>query len=203
MSPIGTNSEYSLQSYAEDLRLVLVHSGVTKVSLVAHSMGCLVAMSFATRWPEAVKKLVLLGPPPCPLPEPGRQQLRDRAAIVRKAGTVAIVDAIVAASTSQRTKETNPLALSLVRMSVLFTQPEGYAQACVAFAGTPENLDLGAVQARTLVITGVEDKVSPPGVARGLAERIPSCEAVVLADVGHQHVWEDTTSVMQLLSEFL
>lgn len=166
-------------------------------------MGCLIAMLVAIQRPEAVNKLILLGPPPCPVPAPAREGLLQRAGIVRKAGTMAIANAIVAASTSQKTKESNSLALSLVRMSILSTHPEGYAQGFEAFANARESFDLGMLPVKTMIITGTEDQVSSPAVAEKLAAGIAGSELHILQDVGHQHAWEDAAQVTKLLEAFM
>lgn len=203
LSPINHLANITIESYANDLHLLLQQVGNTKTNIIAHSMGCLVVQVFAIKWPEYVEKIVLLGPPPYPLPEAGADGLRKRADIVRGSGMSAIADVIVAASTSQETKKNNPLALSLVLLSVLTTQTEGYAKACTAFAGDIVPLNHGKVQAPTLVITGSEDQVCPPVVANKLSSTLPNAKAHILEAVGHQHVWEATEQVRTLIKDFL
>lgn len=53
---------YSLQNYAELVKLLMDECGIPKASLIAISMGCSVALTFAARYPEYVDKLVLEGP---------------------------------------------------------------------------------------------------------------------------------------------
>lgn len=204
LSPSSPLSKISIQSLAEDLNGVVskadARSGVT---LVAHSMGCLVAMHFALAHPEKVSKLVLLGPPPSPLPEAASTATHARAETVRAKGMHAIVDAVAAAGTSEATKSSNPLAVAAVRMSLLGQDPEGYAKACAALAEAPA-LDFAALQPKTLVITGSEDKVSPPQLCEKYVKDLQGrADLQVLEGVGHWHVFEDAKGTVNAIKGFL
>jgi pimeloyl-ACP methyl ester carboxylesterase len=171
---------------------------------MAHSMGYLIALSLVITHPDLIKNLVLIGPPPNPLPAAASTNYHARGALVREKWMMAVVDAISTAGTSERTKAQNPLALTAVRLSLLSQDPEGYAKACSALAGATTAFDIEKIQARTLIITGDEDKVSPPDLCRKIKERVPNCvDVVVLKDAGHWHVYEDIARVSTAVGEFL
>ena len=158
-------------------------------------MGCLAALTFTLANPTLVKNLILIGPPPSPLPEAATKNTYAREALVREKGMAAVVDAVTAAGTSSKTKESNPLAVAAVRMSLLGQEPESYAKACAALAGATQKLDIEKVEARTLIVTGEEDKVSPPALVQKMEKAMGRCEVVLLKDVGHWHVFEDSKGV--------
>ena len=54
--------QYSFQQLASNTDAVLDAAGVTKVSVVGHSMGGMLATRFALMYPERVEKLVLVNP---------------------------------------------------------------------------------------------------------------------------------------------
>ena len=62
-SPVP-DSTITLKRMAEDLDGLRRESGIDKVTIVAHSMGSIVAYSYLRLYPEHVKGLVLLGPIP-------------------------------------------------------------------------------------------------------------------------------------------
>lgn len=201
LSPTTPLSKLSIASFANDVKNLCSQSGITSVTLVAHSMGCLVALKCAQDNPSLVSKLILIGPPPNPLPAAGVQGSHARAALVRAEGMDAVVDAVSSAGTSEKTKSSNLVALSAVRTSLLGQPSEGYAKACSALAESPA-LDVGSIQAKTVIITGAEDKVSPPQVCEGYNQRLPNVVHVeVLKDVGHWHVFEDPAGVLRGIGE--
>ncbi|KAF4306292.1 Alpha/beta hydrolase fold-1 [Botryosphaeria dothidea] len=182
LSPTSPLSTLSIKSFASDLLGIFKHAGITgDATVIAHSMGCLIAATFACNHPELVKKLVLLGPPPSPLPAAGSQGSNSRASTVRKGATTA------------------------VRLSLLGQDPEGYAKACSALAGATDSILVENLKAQTLIITGENDAVSPPTLCRNYGERIPRSQVVTLSHVGHWHLFEDpkgvSASVVQFLSQ--
>ncbi|KAL1967839.1 hypothetical protein VTN77DRAFT_2528 [Rasamsonia byssochlamydoides] len=207
LSPTSALSALSIESFAADIKGVFDHAGITSSSgatLVGHSMGCLIALHFVLQNPGLVKKLILLGPPPNPLPEAASKGSIARAALVREKGMAAVVDAVATAATSEATKSNNPVAMAAVRLSLLSQDPEAYAKACQALAGATTAFPLDKVDSQTLVVTGDEDKVSPPAVAAKYASTIPnSQEAVVLEGVGHWHIFEDVQGVANAVKSFI
>ena len=208
LSPTHPLSALGIPTFSQDTASVFAHAGLTAekpATLVAHSMGCLVAMHFALAHPQLVKKLVLVGPVPSPLPEAGATGSYARAKLARTKGMAAVVDAVAGAGTSERSKRENPLAVAAVRLSLLGTDPESYAKACTALAGSSTlPLEVERLSMPTLIVTGDEDKVSPPALCAKYAERIQNCaEPVVLGNVGHWHAFEDVDGVAGAVKQFL
>lgn len=206
LSPTHPLSALSIESLAADLAGVFAVAGASAskpATLVAHSMGCLVSMRFALDNPGLVKKLVLVGPPPSPLPKPASDGTYARAALARSKGMSAVVDAVVGAGTSDRTKKENPVAVAAARLSLLGQDPESYAKACRALAGATAELPVEGLRVPVLIVTGDEDKVSPPALCEKYVARMGDARHVVLAGVGHWHVYEDVRGVAESLKGFL
>lgn len=207
LSPTTAASIVSIESFANDLHELIQFSGVPTnngVTIIAHSMGCLVAELYASQHPELVQKIILLGPPPCPLPEAGAQGSIQRAATVRKEGMRNVAVAVSEAGTSAKTKSSLPLALAAVQMSLLSQDPEGYAKGCTALAGAKDlHIDLGALKAQTLIVAGDQDKVSTPAYAEKLAGTIKGARIEWLKDVGHWHGFEDVEGLSRAVKGFL
>lgn len=203
LSPTSAASTISIESYASDFNELAQQENIKGAIVIAHSMGCLVAMSLALKNPALVSNLVLIGPPPSPVPEAGRNGSIARASTVRSSGMAAVVDAIIAAGTSTKSKTDNPVAIAAVRMSLLGQDPEGYAKGCTALAGATEALPVNQIKAKTLIITGKEDKVSPPQICEKYGEEIKGAKVQVLPQVGHWHTFEDVNGVAKAVGAFL
>jgi pimeloyl-ACP methyl ester carboxylesterase len=196
LSPTSALSTISISSLAADAQELLKSKNISSgVTVVAHSMGCLVALELVLKNPQLAKKLVLLGPPPNPLPEAASQGSLARAALARTKGMAAVVDAVVDAGTSSFSKQSSILGVTAVRLCLLGQDPEGYAKACTALANATKAMNFNDVKADTLIVTGSEDKVSPPALCEKYAHTIPSCKSVVLQDVGHWHIFENVKEV--------
>lgn len=204
LSPTSPLSRLSIDSFAADLNAVLKNAHITSgATIVAHSMGCLIAIQAALSQPEKVSKLILIGPPPSPLPDAGSTATYARAESVRTKGLASVVDAIVSTGTSEKSKTLNPLAIAAVRMSLLGQDPEGYAKACSALAAA-RSLDFAAVLADTLIVTGSEDKVSPPQLCEKYVKELKGRASLqVLESVGHWHVFEDLEGVTNAIQKFI
>jgi pimeloyl-ACP methyl ester carboxylesterase len=203
LSPTSAASTVSISSYAADFTALAKYANISGATVIAHSMGCLIALTLATEYPELVSKLILLGPPPSPVPEAGRNGSIARAAAVRSGGMVAVVDAVVTGGTSSKSKLEKPVGITAVRQSLLSQDPEGYAKGCTALAGASVAIPVQQVKATTLIITGDEDKVSPAPLCEQYASQIKGSKVQVLLGVGHWHIFEDPKGVADAVRMFL
>lgn len=191
----------SIDRWVAELAALLDAEGIRETAIVAHSMGTLVAATFAAAHPDRVSKLALLGPVRAQAPQ-AKDATRARARTVRAGGMSAVADTIVAAATSERTRTQRPLAAALVRELLLGQNPEGYAAACEALAAADEP-DFSSVTCPTLLVTGSEDKVSPVAVNEEIGALVPKARIHVIEGVGHWHTVEAPEEVTRQLRDFL
>ncbi|MCP2160285.1 bifunctional fumarylacetoacetate hydrolase/alpha/beta hydrolase family protein [Williamsia serinedens] len=191
----------SIDGWVQELDAVVERTGADSVSLVAHSMGTLVATTYAARHPEKVSKVALLGAVRAQ-PEQAAAATRARARAVREGGMSAVADTIVSAALSDGTHQKRPLAVAVVRELLLGQNPDGYATACDALAAATEP-DFASIDVPVLLVTGEHDKVSPVGVNDELFSIYPNAQLHILEDVGHWHTVEDPETVTTLLTDFL
>lgn len=209
MSPTKATSEISIESYAQDIHELIDTLDVPKqngVTIIAHSMGCLVASYFASQHSNLVNRLVLIGPPPCPLPATGADGSIKRAAAVRAEGMRNVAITVATGGTSAKTKSDRAVAFTAVQMSLLSQDPEGYAKGCTALAGARDlNVDFTQLGKTTtsLIITGEEDKVAPPTHVQKLAEVMKTASVEILPAVGHWHIFEDAEGVTRAVRSFM
>ncbi|KAM3067060.1 hypothetical protein ACMFMG_011733 [Clarireedia jacksonii] len=199
LSPTSALSTLSIASFADDFynmsQLASVNKGVT---VIAHSLGSLVAFKLALEHPGLVSKLILMGPPPSPLPEAVSQGSYARAALVRKEGMLSVVDTIVQAGTSAYSQQNKPLSIVAVRTSLLSQDAEGYAKACAALAGSADDrMDVKSLHIPVSIVTGEEDKVATPALCEKYSEATGGGHVEVLKDVGHWHLFEDVEGTVK------
>jgi len=113
LSLVDATSTASISSYAADLAAI-----VTKPSiLIAHSMGCLGALSFSIAHPELVTKLILLGPTLNPLAPDIAELCLEQAAVIRAKGLQGsgVADRSANAGTSKKTKDIKSSVVRAIR----------------------------------------------------------------------------------------
>ena len=180
---------------------VLSHLGVARAHVVGHSFGTLVAQHFAARFPERVASLALFGP----ILEPqdaARERLRGRAEAARRDGMDVIGEQLSRGALSGASATDNPVAVAFVRESHMRQDAEGFARSCEALAAAAK-ADHRLIGCPSLIVTGDEDGVGPPSVAREIAGCIKGARSVILDRCGHWTPIEKPKECGMLLSEFL
>jgi pimeloyl-ACP methyl ester carboxylesterase len=193
----------SIDSLAQAVRDVCARLGVERAHLVGHSLGTIVCFKLATESPGLVRSLALFGPLLCP-PDGARANIRARGQRARDegvAGMQAIADAIVAGATSADTRQHQPVAVALVRESVMRQDPDGYARSCDALADA-QAAPVHDIRCPTLLVTGDEDGVAPPQSVRAIGERIPDSRVVVYPRCGHWTTFERPDECLRELKDF-
>ncbi|KAK4693208.1 hypothetical protein P7C71_g4149, partial [Lecanoromycetidae sp. Uapishka_2] len=208
LTPTKASSRVTIDTLVADLAGIfnLPSLHIESATLVAHSLGALIAMNFALEYPSLVKKLILIGSPPSPLPTDVSNGLYQRAAAVRASGMRAsgAAETMSMAGTSLMTKKTKPLALSAVRASLLSQDPEGYAKGCTALAGTAGTaIEFEKITLPTLIIAGEDDNISSVGWAKAMEGRLPDAKVEILKGVGHWHCYEDLEGVASAVKSFI
>ncbi|KAH7922428.1 alpha/beta-hydrolase [Leucogyrophana mollusca] len=196
LSPGG--GETSIEGYAQSVKLVMDSQKVEKAVIVGHSMGGIIATTFAAQYPPKVEKLVLIGPVKA-FAEAGVKALTARGETVLKGGISAIADTVATAGVSQKTLTSRPLSKHAVRASLLATSVVGYASACFALTRAKDP-DYAKITAPTLIIAGTEDKTCPEATVKFLESKIAGARVVTLSDVGHWHLLEDVDAVGEILA---
>jgi 3-oxoadipate enol-lactonase len=174
--------------------------GIRGATLIGHSMGAIVCQHIAAERPEIVGRMILIGALIEP-PDAARDGLRQRAATARTDGLSGIADTIAQASIGADTKRQNQAAVAFVRETIMRQNAEGYARCCEALAGA-YSANQDRIKCPVLMITGEEDVVAPPSVARELGERIADARVVILPRCGHWPMVERTLEVNAEIRRF-
>ncbi len=191
----------SMASMAQDICDWIDDEGITRFALCGHSLGTILCQMIAARWPGRVSGMVLFGAITTPA-DVSRTGLRARAELARKDGMAGIADQIIDASLSASTHRENPAAVAFVRESLMRQPAQGYAAMCDALAEA-RLVDALKIDAPTLLITGQDDPVSPPSMARQLGNAIRDATVEVLPGCGHWVTLEKPLESRALMAAFL
>jgi len=187
-----SSGPYTIRTMAEDTIGLLDYLGVDKAHVLGISLGGMIAQEIAINHPEKVRKLVLA------CTSAGGERRTDihpemLVAIGVKEGTAAVdfssvdpvesMSAIISLAFNRRLYRMVLLPLS--RISMKLGGGAGHLEQMEAVVGYSTIDRLHLITARTLVITGTDDRIVPPHYSEVLASQIPNARLVKVEGGSH------------------
>jgi 3-oxoadipate enol-lactonase len=198
-SPVP-EAPYTIADIGQDLIALLDTLDVPRAHVVGLSLGGMTGMWAAANAPGRIASLVLcctsakLGPP---------ENWADRARAVRAGGTGSIADGVVSRWVTPAYRETHPERVEYLRQMVTGTSDEGYAACCGAIENMDLTGDLPKISAPVLVLSGAEDKATPPDHGQRIADAIPGARLDIVEGAAHLGSFEQADRFTQLILEHL
>jgi 3-oxoadipate enol-lactonase len=197
--------ELSFSDFAADLIRVMDHFSADRAHLIGLSMGGRISLDFYGRHPERVRSLVLTASSAGMhemMEKAARQKfLDDRRRPLVEGGTTADMAQKVAPGL------VSPKASAAVRQraidSLSALRKESYLKALSAVTWYEEFPPFETVRVPTLVVSGTDDYLCPPDIAREMARKIPGARHVLLEDCGHLVNLEYPERYNEIITEFL
>lgn len=160
--------------------------GATRVVLLGHSMGGMVAQEAVARQPGCVQGLVLACTSASFGPADGAWQagfVAERLAPLDAGlGMAGVAERLVPAMVSPQAPEP---ALRFAGALMARVPEASYRVALRALATFDRRSALAQIAVPTLLLTGEHDRTAPPELMQRMARRIPGSETVTLAGAGH------------------
>lgn len=217
-APVDSSS-ISLENFVADLDLVIRRVAGGEATVLGHSWGGLLAVLYASRYPDRVRSLVLMSPI-----EPG-QRYREETSRRQRArqsdrDSAAIADLVGSEAFRSRSPEAvNQLYRLSFRSTFADTGmadrlPVDFTGRTARAAGTVPGLLLGPlgeydfwgrleqITAPALVVHGAEDPI-PPAMAREMSRRIPDARFELIPAAGHFPFVESPEALFSSVRRFL
>jgi pimeloyl-ACP methyl ester carboxylesterase len=190
---------YSRFDFAYDIELLLRRLHLQRADIVGHSLGSIVAQTFAEIWPEHIRRLVLVSSTGTSFGNPAWLAEVDR-----------LQDPIDPNSQFMRDWWTESVKINPESFSSRQRQDAAAIPAKVWRAIADQSLAginlapmLGRIHAPTLLIWGETDSLVSEAARQALIKGIPGSRVKVFHALGHDLFWQDPAGVAALLSEFL
>ena len=205
-APGHTNSDgpplESIEAMGDWLNDVVTAVGVDNISLVAHSQGCLIALEYASRYPDRLRSVSLVA---SGLATPVNDELINAAQNDPEAaiammlgwgfgtaghlhqGPIPGSSMVAGGRKVMRRNVPNELATDL--------------KACNAYQGG--RAAAAAIAAPVQVIIAGKDKMAPAKATAELVEHLPAPEVTVVKESGHMVPQEVPNQCRQLLRDFI
>ena len=192
----------SMDEYAEDIYALLQYLATGPVILIGHSMGGYVAMAFARAYPKALRGLVLVSTKAggdSPEAAATRRMMVDK---VRVEGPSLVARAMAPRMLS--VSNLDPAMAASVDGFMAYANPEGIIGALLGMAERPDaGPGLGKIRVPTLVVTGADDTLIPPGESEALAGLIPGAKLKTIPHAGHLVAFESADTFNEVMSNWL
>lgn len=200
----GSEKEITIELLADDAARLLKTLGLSRAHFLGWSMGAMVAQEVALRHPAAVGKLVLYAGH-CGGKDALKPDKKIWSMLTDISGTLEErIDRMFHLLFPASWHEEHPDRSSYFPP---FTEPVedesivAQARAMARWAGTCDRLR--DMKQSTLVITGTEDVVIPPGNASILAGKIPGASVVRIKGGGHGAMYQRPLEFAEAVEDFL
>ncbi|MDO9381113.1 MAG: alpha/beta hydrolase [Nocardioidaceae bacterium] len=201
----GATPPLALGAGLDELSLHLVswldQHDLGQVDVLGVSLGGLAVQHLAARHPERVRRAVVVDAVPR-YPDVMRAMWRDRAALVRRRGTRAVVDATIEMwFTDEARADAGPPITQTVRV-LESTSAEGYARACDLLAGADTTDLLPGIDRPILVMCGTHDAPPFRDAVLQLEQSVPTTTTVWLPG-RHAAALESTAAFADAVATFV
>lgn len=196
----------TMDQCAADVLDVVDALGLSRVHVVAQSMGGDVAVRVAARRPELVDRLVMLGSSVRAEPPEQLEAFRPIADEVERAGFQGDLLEMITQIMLGESCRNDPARAELVarHRAAFAALPTTLVHAVRGVVERRSAVDLlPAVTATTLVVSGGEDLARPPAWSQEVVDGVPHGELWSLPDVGHSVILEQPELVIPRVVDFL
>jgi 3-oxoadipate enol-lactonase len=193
---------YTLEQMADDLHALLRALDISRTHVVGLSMGGLIAMTMALRYPAEVQSLVLADTTACYGPE-RKPMWDDRIAVAQSKGVTAVLDRTMEAWFSAPFRARHPEVIARIRAMLAPTDPVGYVGAIQAIGYGDLREEIRAIRVPALILIGENDHGTDITMARTMLERIRGSELEVLPRAAHCSCVEAAEEFNRALLGFL
>lgn len=193
---------YTFDHLVEDLRSLLDAAGVRDPHFVGLSMGGMIGMSFALKYPGRFRSLVLCDTSSRIPPEAGAiWEQRIRAAAER--GMEPLVEPTIGRWFTEPFLQKEPATISRIADMIRSTPTAGYIGCCHAIPKINVTDRLDAIKCPVQIIVGEQDVGTPVAMSEAIQKAIPGSELVVIPNASHLSNVEQPEKFNQALSRFL
>ena len=193
---------YTLDMLADDLHGLLGKLGVGSPHFVGLSMGGMIGMTYALKYPRAFKSLVLCDTS-SRIPPEAKPVWAERIQIATEQGMEPLVEPTLKRWFTEPFLAKRNSLIERVADMIRKTPARGYVGCCHAIPQIDLTGKLGAITCPVQVIVGDKDVGTPVAMSEAIHRAIPSSELVIIPDASHLSNLEQPAAFNAALLKFL
>lgn len=189
----------TIEQFARDFLGLLDALGLRRVSFCGLSMGGMIGMWLGVNAHERLDALVLCNT----AARIGTKEMWNaRIASARQGGMKSVSSAVIERWFTPEFRQASPMVVQSARTMLEASPVEGYAACCAAIRDMDQTKSIEKIRARTLVVAGSNDGVTPPREGQCLVECISGAHYKEL-DAAHLSNIEQPDKFTSAISGFL
>jgi pimeloyl-ACP methyl ester carboxylesterase len=198
---------YTRLDFAYDIKLLLDALSIRQADVIGHSLGSIIAQTFAEYWPERTDRVVLISstggrPPGSTAPQ------FDFAAEIRKLKDPIDPDSPFMIAWWDSPTPVNPDFIrrqrqdaAAIPLKVWLAVLDEALPSTTAYADLQSTLP--RLKAPTLLIWGSKDPIMEEPMRKTLRDALPGARVKIFEGLGHNPFWEDPAGVARVINTFL
>lgn len=202
---------YTMDVWIDDIAALLDALGIEKAHVAGTSMGAMVALAFAAKYPDRCLRVVS----DCPLVKPDRarklmfETWRRMAQTLGCGDTLADHIVVQAVSADLLDSDRADTVIANVRSMITQNTVETVVQACLMMEELDLTEEVKAIEAPLLVIASTQDIITPIETAKSgagsgyLARHVKNNRFHVNEDCGHADLLEKKDQSISMIIDFL
>jgi len=193
---------YTLEQMADDLKALLDTQGVQDPHFVGLSMGGMIGMTFALKYPGVFRSLVLCDTT-SRYPAEARGIWADRIRLATEQGMEPLVQPTLERWFTEPYLQKGGPAVEKVAGMIRSTPAMGYVGCCHAIPMIDVTSRLAEIECPIQVIVGEQDAGTPVAMAQEIHHAAPNSELVIIPDASHLSNMEQPQAFDKALTGFL
>ena len=199
---------YARFDFAYDIKLLLDALSVRQADIVGHSLGSIIAQTFAEDWPERTKHVVLISSTGGTPPDRPKKPQFDFAAQISKLKEPIDPDSPFMIEWWDSPTPVDPdfirrqrIDAAGIPLRVWFAVLEQAMNGTSAYADLQSTLP--RLKAPVLLIWGSKDPIMEEDVRQSLRQALPGAKVKIFDGLGHNPFWEKPAEVAETVNAFL
>lgn len=205
LSGFSSEPPLSVELWSRDLCSLMEALRIERAALVGWSLGGMIALQFASNWPERVSSLVLVGSTTKLLP-PAIRLFEERAKLAESGGMMDLVK-----KTFQTTEEAfapsirqrYPERLQFFKQMLESNREETYAATSRALVNADLSDKLESIKTPALIVVGQYDIRTPLSDSELMCMKLQNGYMKILPECGHFYPLEQPELFTRVLKDFL
>ena len=195
---------YTRLDFAYDIKLLLDALGIERADIVGHSLGSIIAQTFAEFWPERTRRVVLIASTGGPRAgAPARKPAYDYAAQIRQLKEPIDPDSPFMIEWWSSPTLVDPEFLRRQRRDAAAIPLRVWLAVLDQALMDDLQRTLPRLTAPTLLIWGSKDPIMDEEQRATLREALPQAQVKIFEGLGHNPFWEDPRGCAEVINAFL